>query len=501
MTAAVYIRVSTEEQAREGLSLAMQEEACRRAALAAGALRVEVFRDEGFSGMSLDRPALQALLSRLEEFDALYIYRLDRLGRRLRQRLALLDALMEAGVALHSVTEHIDLDTIMGRAMVQIMAVMAEVEVETLRQRIRDALAHRALTLRLGSSRPAYGYDYHADGQPWTINPEEAAVVRQLFSRYASGETIVELARWLNAAGVPLKHQGKQWWPRTVWQILANPVYVGQFRWNGQLVPGRHEPLIEESLWQQVQDRLRLHTQIRPPGRRSTSLSPFLRCGLCGAHICRSNSGGKTHEPGRYNCHASLSLPPGQRHESVSATARKVEEAIWRAVEWLTGEEVLTQALSRYGRGRSRHPRLSVWRARVAEIDREVDYNLRAARAGAVDVEVLARANRPLLEEKQALLDRIAAEQARPQQERALRELGRRRMPEVIAELRQAPGDAQIGFLRRIFARGELYPKQVRLVFLHPEIPPLICDLPHFYAPSRGCDRFPAPRFEEHASE
>lgn len=165
-------------------------------------------------------------------------------------------------------------------------------------------------------------------------------------------------------------------------------------------------------------------------------------------------------------------------------------------MEWLTDAEVLKEAVARYGDRRRRHPRLAEWSRRLAEVEQELEYNLRAAREGAIDLDVLVRANRPLLEEKQRLLDRLREEQARPMQEKALKELVRCSARSLVAELRHAPVDRQIAFLRRIFTHGELLPGRVRLHFAHPDLPPLVCGLPRFYAPTRGCDRFPEPYFE-----
>lgn len=103
MIAALYLRVSTEEQAREGLSLSVQEERCREAALADGAEQVRVFRDDGYSGTTLDRPALQELLASLEAVDVVYVWKLDRLSRSVRDMANLTAGFAETGVGLKSV--------------------------------------------------------------------------------------------------------------------------------------------------------------------------------------------------------------------------------------------------------------------------------------------------------------------------------------------------------------------------------------------------------------
>ncbi len=495
MRAALYLRVSTDEQAREGLSLSMQEEACRRAALAAGDPATETFSDPGLSGTDLNRPALQDLLSRLPEFDSLWVYRMDRLARRLRDRLALLDACMEAGVSVHSLTERIDLDTIMGRAMVQMMGVFAEMEVETLRERVRDALAHRVDVLRLPHGPAPYGYLRLVRGGDYSPHPEEAPWVAEIYRRYAGGESLYEITRALNAAGAPTKRNGGGWVDSTVRGILASPVYAGDRMWHGDTLPGDHPPLVERSTWAQAQERLAANLAV-PPASRRASLAPLFRCGYCGGPIvkagqARDDDGRGYRDHGGYRCSARYSQPHDQRHTPNVCSAPPTEEAIWRYASWYLGgalEEALAlgQARRRQAAAEAGLPGL---RKRLREIEQRQSRLLRGYSLGNMGEEVFEREAAPLALERERLLSALAATDTPPEW-KELRKLAALADPaRALSRARAQPADRQVAFLRYLFPRIDLYPR--RLVVHHAaEDPPAELALPRRYQPRYGVGIF-----------
>jgi hypothetical protein len=137
-----------------------------------------------------------------------------------------------------------------------------------------------------------------------------------------------------------------------------------------------------------------------------------------------------------------------------------------------------------------RKPQVRQWEKRVGEIDRDLEYNLAAARRGAVDLEVLARGNAPLLEEKTRLRERIARAELAPATEADLRGLRGRGAREALAELPGLPIERQLAFLGRFFAQVELHPGHLRFVLAHPDLPAVICSLPRMYSPDRGIGAF-----------
>ena len=140
-----YVRVSTDEQVKEGVSLDAQEEHIRRYCELYGLELAEVLIDEGRSGKDMDRPAMHELIERVErgEAEAVIFFRLDRIGRNTVDVLNFAKNLKEAGVALHSVTERIDTKSANGTFFFTLLAALAEMERRQIAERTEAALAHK----------------------------------------------------------------------------------------------------------------------------------------------------------------------------------------------------------------------------------------------------------------------------------------------------------------------------------------------------------------------
>ena len=160
-----YVRVSTEEQVREGLSLDAQEEKIRAYCTAKGWRLVRVYRDEGFSGKDLNRPALQEMLRDLKAdgIQAVVVAKLDRLTRSVRDLGYLIDDLFD-GVALASVEESLDTTTAGGRFVLHILGAVAQWERETISERTRNTLRYKQQRGECVGRIP-YGFKIGPDGR------------------------------------------------------------------------------------------------------------------------------------------------------------------------------------------------------------------------------------------------------------------------------------------------------------------------------------------------
>lgn len=231
-----YTRVSTEEQARGGVSLEMQAERIRAYCDSQGWTLARVFEDAGHSGTSLRRPALQELLSKLDGIDAVLVYRVDRLSRKQRHVLVLLEESLEPrGVGFKSVTEPFDTTTPMGKAFLGMLAVFSQLERDTITARIRDALRHKQAQ---GEHVGAAPFGYARNGHGLKPIPEELAVVGEMQRRRAGGATLREIAAWLVEHKVPTRRGGR-WAPGNVRYVLSNPRYQYQACGEG---PERRSP-------------------------------------------------------------------------------------------------------------------------------------------------------------------------------------------------------------------------------------------------------------------
>jgi site-specific DNA recombinase len=235
-TAAIYARVSSTRQ-KEDQTIASQTAALREMAERSG-LDVApdwVFEDEGYSGATLIRPALERLrdLAAQMPIDVVLCHSPDRLARRYAYQALLIDEFARAGTEVRFVNGPKG-ETPEDEFLIQFQGMIAEYERAQIAERTRRGKAHRARagTVNVLSGAP-YGYRYlrrceTADAR-YEVVEEEAAVVRELFRRYAQDQcSIAELIRWLNAQGV-LTRKGKDRWDRsTVWGMLRNPAYVGR---------------------------------------------------------------------------------------------------------------------------------------------------------------------------------------------------------------------------------------------------------------------------------
>ena len=247
--ASIYARVSCERQ-RQDETIQSQTVGLRELAVERGLLVPEdlVFEDDGFSGASLQRPALERLRDRAAEgaFEVLLCHAPDRLARRYAYQVLLLEELHRAGVEVifarggeHSGTPEDEL-------LRQFQGMIAEYERAQIRERTRRGKLHRARTGHQAVMAGApYGYRFikkteHTEGY-WEINETEAHVVREVFRRYTEEQVaIAELARWLTAQQVPTR-TGKTVWDRsTVWGMLRNPAYRGQAAYGKTKVADKH---------------------------------------------------------------------------------------------------------------------------------------------------------------------------------------------------------------------------------------------------------------------
>ena len=226
MRAIAYVRVSTEEQAREGISLDNQESRIRAFCQAKDWELAEVLVDEGYSGSSLDRPRMQELigLCQRRQVDVVVIYKLDRLTRSVRDLGYLVqDVFGKYGVAFSSIQDNFDTTTANGKLILNILGSVAQWERDIVVERTRDVMAHKRLSLKLIGAIPV-GFDLAEDGESLVPNEQELEVVRQMMLLREEGRSFQAITDRLNGEGIPSK-QGSRWYPKTVRSVLRNPIY------------------------------------------------------------------------------------------------------------------------------------------------------------------------------------------------------------------------------------------------------------------------------------
>jgi DNA invertase Pin-like site-specific DNA recombinase len=221
MQAVGYIRVSTEGQAQEGISLEAQRARIAAWCTANGSTLVEVHVDAGISGGRADnRPALQAALAQACRLKAvIVVYSLSRLARSTKDAIAISERLAKNGADLVSLSERIDTTSASGKMVFRMLAVLAEFERDLVAERTKGALSHLRNQGKRVSGVAPFGFDLTADAKSLIPNPDEQAGLALMRSLRAEGLGRRRIAAALATHGIPTK-TGAPWSPQAVAQIL-----------------------------------------------------------------------------------------------------------------------------------------------------------------------------------------------------------------------------------------------------------------------------------------
>ncbi len=253
MRAAIYLRVSTEDQAREGYSLEAQRKRLIAYCKARGWDVASVYVDDGHSGRDTKRPAYTRMMEERESWDLILVLKMDRIHRNSVNFTLMMDDLRRWGKEFNSMQESFDTTTAMGRFVMDIMQRIAQLESEQIGERVRVGMEQKARKGEgiMGFGHP-YGYDVSHNGL--TVNEDEANVVRAIYRMRSEGRSLQYIADHLNARGVRSK-KGLSWKRQTVSRILKNPLYCGCLRWADIIRPGCHPAIVPVEEFSNLQKR------------------------------------------------------------------------------------------------------------------------------------------------------------------------------------------------------------------------------------------------------
>ena len=372
MRVAVYLRVSSDEQAEHGHSLAFQREECIRKAQELGATGIEVYSDEGVSGAVLSRPGLDALRARVRGHgvQAVVVWDPDRLARRLTHQLILTEEI-ESHCCLVFVNLKRD-DSPEGQLFYQLRGAISQYEREKIRERTSAGRRQKARAGKLPFAVEPYGYRYDPGRSNLEIVESEARVVQRIFRDYVTLQVgFSHLARCLTKEGIPTRRGASAWHRQTIKQILMNPVYRGVYYANrrdmsgvglnkykeegktwGRLrpeedwIPVTVPAIVSQALWQTAQDTMERSNRYRQ--RSDYLLSGLLKCGICGVSMVGTRLSVWGKRARHYTCRRSSSAKGLACQRSVRAGA--LEDAVWsRVATWLEDRWLLKGHLSRLG--------------------------------------------------------------------------------------------------------------------------------------------------------
>ena len=276
---AIYTRKSTEEGLDQDFnSLDAQHEACAAYIASQASLGWKLvpdrYDDGGISGGTMERPALQRLLTDLRErrIDVVVVYKIDRLTRSLSDFARIVEIFDQAEASFVSVTQQFNTTTSMGRLTLNVLLSFAQFEREVTAERIRDKIAaSKKKGMWMGGTVPL---GYRPQNRKLIVHDQEAEIVRFLFMRYLELKSVRALSKEAKAQGFPVALETTDGSVRlrsfcrgNLYHLLSNPIYVGKIRHRDQLHDGQHEPIVEPEVFAEAQALL----ASQAPQRRSAT--------------------------------------------------------------------------------------------------------------------------------------------------------------------------------------------------------------------------------------
>jgi site-specific DNA recombinase len=290
---AIYTRKSTDEGLEQAFnSLDAQREACAAFVLSqkheGWTVLPALYDDGGYSGGTMERPALQRLIAEIEaggKVDVVVVYKVDRLTRVLSDFAKLVEIFDRCGVSFVSITQQFNTTTSIGRLTLNMLLSFAQFEREIIGERVRDKIAASKKKGMWMGGMPPLGYD--VKDRKLVVNEAKAQIVVDIYRRYLALKSVRDLKEELAARGIRSKRRarpdgtvygGRPIARGALYLMLQNRVYRGEITHKGSSYPGQHPAIVEQDLWDQVQNVLALNRVERATGTRAKQ--PSLLGGL-----------------------------------------------------------------------------------------------------------------------------------------------------------------------------------------------------------------------------
>jgi len=297
MKVAIYSRVSTEEQAKEGTSLEGQIAKLEAWANREGHIITGRYKDEGYSGAKDERPSLNLLMmdATNKKFDIVATTKLDRFFRNLRLMLEYEDRLRKLGIGYIAIDEGINTsDPLVGKMFFNLLGVVAEWEREVIKERTQGGKLRTWEKGKAASGRVLYGYRWNKEQEQWEVNEDEAKVVKEIYHLYVDERLgMARVAERLNQQKIPTGGWGKKGWTDTrVEWILHHPAYSGKqyvnrkelWNFKSGTIDFDMPVIIDKQTWQLAQKRIAMQKRVGRKNGNGDSwlLQGLIKCGECG---------------------------------------------------------------------------------------------------------------------------------------------------------------------------------------------------------------------------
>lgn len=352
---AIYCRVSTEDQVRHGYSLDDQKVSCRNKLISLGFTEyIEEYADEGYSGEFLERPELDRLRDDLRNnlIKRIAIYDPDRLSRNLTNQLLLADEIEKAGAQIYFVTGDYDCSP-EGKLFFSIRGAISAFEKAKIRERTLRGRKTKAKSGKIVINKKPYGFDWDENKSLYTINEQEAAIVRLVYDLYLNERMgTVQIVKELTRRGI-MKRDGKPFHHQAIYRMLSKELYCGtayacqvtttkisQFstkrdkRPAEEWIPIQIPAIIAKEQWEQARVIAAENSKLASRNsKRNYLLQGIIRCGECGMGMIASQMSSCKNKP-YYRCASKASPHYAAKKEKCPnrmISVDKVEKAVWDA--------------------------------------------------------------------------------------------------------------------------------------------------------------------------
>lgn len=349
----IYVRVSTEEQAKEGYSIRAQIQKLKDYSRIKEWNVYKVYADEGISGKNIkDRPAIVELIDDLKNgrINNVLVFKIDRLTRNTADLIYLINLFNQYDCGFNSLSESIDTKTANGRMFIKIIGIFAEFERENIIERTKIGFERKVREgYTLATRTMSYGYDRSIGEKIQTVNEAEASIVREVFDMFVNRQmSCFEIAKELNDRKIPTK-ENAVWYTRTIKNMLTNCNYIGRVRYSTKdkkrsfETDGVHKPIVSKELYEEAQElikKISVKSYTKRPKEDSYFLG-VLYCGKCGGKMVSHNNYLK-HKDGDmviqvdYRCRNYIK----KTCDASNVTHKKVEEAFKAYIEHIEDFEI-----------------------------------------------------------------------------------------------------------------------------------------------------------------
>lgn len=424
--AALYIRVSTQEQADEGYSIAAQTERLKAYCAARGWQVHEIYVDPGFSGSNTDRPSLKKMMSDIKnkKIDTVVVYKLDRLSRSQKDTLMLIeDVFNKHDVSFVSINENFDTSTAFGRAMIGILSVFAQLEREQIKERTSMGRIERAKDGYFhGGGFDPLGYDY-INGE-LKINEYEAIQVRKVFELFLDGWAITRIKKYMRNNYT--NKYGSWHSNSSVISTIVQPIVTGKIYYRGEVYPGRHEAIIDEDTFKRANDRyesVRWNKNDSQHKQRAFLskhvLSGLLYCGHCGArYFAKGNYSGRgenrKYHP-YYTCYSRAKSNPEMvidpNCKNKSYFYENLDKLIIDEVKKLSYDPAYIKTIQEQAAAAEVPNDNQIIEDKISDVDKQIDRMMDLYQAGSISFDKITDRVDALTKQKDQLLSQLVVEE------------------------------------------------------------------------------------------